>query len=121
MWEVTFKILLSILRFAGLAVNPVVFKKPPLQKGTLDNGKGPVGRTNQMQICLCFLLHLYYKKVYHLSRNHKLKQRRGQLLKLSLWKVLMSYLLLLLKSRSLGFMLCYQRQILSWTGNYWEN
>jgi hypothetical protein len=41
MWEVTFKSLLSILRFASLAANLVVFKKPPLQKGTLDNGKGP--------------------------------------------------------------------------------
>jgi hypothetical protein len=41
MWEVTFKSLLLILQFVGLTTNPVVFKKPPLQKGTLDNGKGP--------------------------------------------------------------------------------
>jgi len=41
MWEVTFKSLLLILQFVGLATNPMVFKKPPLQKGTLDNGKGP--------------------------------------------------------------------------------
>jgi hypothetical protein len=41
MWEVTFKILLLILQFVGLATNPMVFKKPPLQKGKLDNGKGP--------------------------------------------------------------------------------
>jgi len=41
MWEVTFKSLLLILQFVGLATNLVVFKKPPLQKGTLHNGKGP--------------------------------------------------------------------------------
>ncbi len=41
MWEVTFKSLLLILQFVGLAINPMVFKKPPLQKGTLDNGKSP--------------------------------------------------------------------------------
>ncbi len=41
MWEVTLKNLLSILRFASLATNLMVFKKPPLQKGTLDIGKGP--------------------------------------------------------------------------------
>jgi hypothetical protein len=38
MWEVTFKSLLLILQFVGLATNPMVFKKPPSQKGTLNNG-----------------------------------------------------------------------------------
>jgi hypothetical protein len=32
--------LLSNLAFVGLTANPMVFKKPPLQKGALDNGKG---------------------------------------------------------------------------------
>jgi len=41
MWEVTFKSLLLILQFVCLATNLVVFKKPLLQKSTLDNGKGP--------------------------------------------------------------------------------
>ncbi len=41
MWEVTFKSLISILQFPCLATNLVVFKKPHVQKGTLDNGKGP--------------------------------------------------------------------------------
>ncbi len=41
MWEVTFKSLFLILQFVGLATNLVVFKKPPLQNGTLDNGKSP--------------------------------------------------------------------------------
>jgi hypothetical protein len=40
MWEVSFKSLLSILRFVGLATNLVVFKKLPLQNGTLDYEKG---------------------------------------------------------------------------------
>ncbi len=46
MWEVTFKSLLLILWFVGLAANPLVFKKLFLQKGTLDNGKGPNRKNN---------------------------------------------------------------------------
>ncbi len=53
MWEVTFKFFLLIMQFVGLAANPLVFKKPSLQKVTLDNGKGPT-RKNKSDANLSF-------------------------------------------------------------------
>ncbi len=39
MWEVNFLKKLSILQCVGLAINPMVFKKPHLQKNIMDYGK----------------------------------------------------------------------------------
>ncbi len=41
MWEVDLKRLLSFFHFVCLVTNTMPFKKPPLQKATLDNAKGP--------------------------------------------------------------------------------
>ncbi len=49
-----------------------------------------------MQTYLYFLLQLYHKKAYHLLANHKLRERQGELVKLSPWKVLVNYLFFLL-------------------------
>jgi hypothetical protein len=70
MWEVTFKNLLSILQFASLATNLMVFKKPPLQKGTLDNGKGP-SKKNKLNanMSLFFVTTLQQKGVPPFSRS----------------------------------------------------
>ncbi len=70
MWEVTFKSLLSILQFVGLATNFVVFKKPPLQKGTLDNGKGP-NKKNKLDanLFLFFVATLSQKGVPPFNRS----------------------------------------------------
>jgi hypothetical protein len=95
MWEVTFKGLSSIMQFGGLAANLLIFKKPHLQKGTLDNGKGLNKENKSYANLSLFSTTTLSQKGVHLSIDHKLKQRQGQLLKLSLWKILMSYFLFL--------------------------
>jgi hypothetical protein len=37
--------------------------------------KAPTRRTNQMQICLCFLLQFYRKEAYHLSIRSQIKAK----------------------------------------------
>jgi hypothetical protein len=53
-----------------LAANLVVFKKPPLQKGTLDNGKGP-NMKNKLDaiLSLFFILTLVQKGLQPLNRS----------------------------------------------------
>jgi hypothetical protein len=72
MWEVTFKSLLSILQFVGLATNLVVFKKPLLQKGILDNGKGPSKKNKldaNLSLSLFFVATLSQKGVPPFNRS----------------------------------------------------
>jgi hypothetical protein len=60
------------------------------QKGTLDNGKGP-NRENKSDANLSlFSITNLLQKGVRFSIDHKLKPRQGQLLKLSLWKILVS-------------------------------
>ncbi len=69
MWEVDFKSLLSFLHFIGLATNPMPFKKPPLQKATLDNAKSPNNKNKSYaNLSLFFVATLPHKGVPHLSR-----------------------------------------------------
>jgi hypothetical protein len=115
MWEVDFKRLLSFLHFVCLVTNPMPFKKLPLQKATLDNAKGPSKKNKSNANLFLFLLQLYHIKVYHILADQTSRRRWGQLLKLSQWKVLVGYPLFFWKSRLMGYMFYYQRQILSWT------
>jgi hypothetical protein len=77
MWEITFKSLLSILQFASLVANLLVFKKPRLQNGTLDNGKGPNMENKSDANLSLFSTTILSQKSVHFSVDHKLKRRQG--------------------------------------------
>jgi hypothetical protein len=66
MWEVIFKSLLSILQ---LATNLVVFKKPFLQKGTLDNEKSPSRKNKSNTNVFVFCCNLPQKGVLPINKS----------------------------------------------------
>jgi hypothetical protein len=70
MWEVDFKSLLSFFHFICLVTNPMPFKKPPLQKTTLDDAKSPNKKNNSnANLSLFSVVILPHKGVQHLSRS----------------------------------------------------
>jgi hypothetical protein len=70
MWEVDLKRLLSFFHFVGLVIKPMPFKKPSLQKTTLDNAKGPSKKNKSNEnLSLFFVAILPHKGVPHLSKS----------------------------------------------------
>jgi hypothetical protein len=53
----------------------MVFKKPLLQKGKFDNGKGPSRKNKPDANLSLFFATTLLQKAYHFSIDHKLKQR----------------------------------------------
>ncbi len=67
----------------------MVFKKPPLQKCTLDNGKNPSRKNKSNENLSLFSAATLSQKGIPPINISQIATRQGQLLKLWLWKILL--------------------------------